>query len=352
MSIRRKILFALISVSLFCLLLEGGFRIAFPLLGGDVQALRSYRDFAVDQKVRYYAPHAHLLYTFNPASSDVNSDGFLGEELPPREKPKGTLRIACLGASTTASGNEESFRGSYPFFLQEELTAALDQPVEVLNFGVNAWTTAETLVNYVLNVQDFAPDIVLIHHAVNDAGPRFYPGYRSDYSHYRKSWELPPKHGLDRLLTEASDLWAWVRSRKHFRTIDVAYAVNRPFRQGTSQIREGHFPPGSEYAFVRNIRTIVELTRGAGGMAVLVTMPCDDRDAPEGEAVTLGVHENNAELRRLAADEGIPLIDLEKSMPITDPRVAQSYVDRVHFEPDGNRMKAEHIAEALLAHLR
>ncbi|MEQ8767671.1 MAG: SGNH/GDSL hydrolase family protein [Planctomycetota bacterium] len=352
MSTRRKIVFALLSTILFCLLLEVGFWIAYPLAGGDVAALHAYRDFVVDRKVRYYAPHPYTLYTFNPASSDVNSDGFLGPALPPREKPEGTLRIACLGGSTTASGNEASFKGSYPFFLEQELEESLGREVEVLNFGVNAWTTAETVVNYVLNVQDYSPDLVLIHHAVNDAGPRFYPDYRSDYSHYRKSWELPQKHWLDRLLTASSDLWAWARSRKHFQTIDVAYAVNRPFRAGTSQIRDGRFPEGSELGFVRNIRTIVELTRIAGGETVLVTMPCDERGAAPDEAVTLGVRENNALLRRLASEEGLLLIDLEQSMPVTDERVSRNYIDRVHFEPDGNAMKAEQIASALLAHWR
>ena len=46
-----------------------------------------------------------------------------------------------------------------------------------MNVGITGWTTAETLVNYFLVVQDLSPDIVLIHEAVNDAEPRVGPAF-------------------------------------------------------------------------------------------------------------------------------------------------------------------------------
>ncbi len=348
---RRKIVFTLLTTVLFCLLMEVGFRIAYPLLGGDVEQIAAYRSFVVDREVTYYQPHPYTLFTFNSRAPGVGSLGFLGEELPPKEKPAGTLRIACLGGSTTACGNYEGYEGSYPYFLQQELAQALDRPVEVLNFGVNAWTTAESLVNFVLNVRDTSPDIVIVHHAANDGGPRLYPNYRSDFSHYRKGWDLPQKHWLDRALTAGSHLWAWLRSRDHFKTIDVTYAVTQPLAKGASQIRNGRFPEGTEYGFLRNVRTIIELERHDGGKTILATLPCDERGAAPDEGISLAVRENNALLRRLAREENVPLADLYAEMPVSNPRMADSLIDRIHFEPEGNRMKAEILARAILEQL-
>lgn len=345
---RRKLVFAAITIALFCLLIEVGFRIAYPRLGGDIDRLEAYQDFVVDREVRYYRPHPYAVFTFNPAAADINSRGFPGEEPPAIPKPAGTLRIACLGGSTTASGNHRGHRGSYPFFLERELEAKLEQPVEVMNFGVNAWTTAESLVNFVLNVRDYEPDIVIIHHAANDGGPRLFPGYRSDFSHYRKTWEIPEKHPLDRALTRLSLLWSWLRSRDHFKTIDVTYAVNRRLEPGGSRIRNGSFPEGTEVGFLRNVRTIIELQRLDGGRTLLATMPCDHRGAHPNDGISLAVREHNELLRRLAEGQGALLVDLHEKMPVSDPRVAENLIDRIHLEPEGNRLKARHLAEAIV----
>ena len=58
--------------------------------------------------------------------------------------------------------------------------------VEVLNFGVQAWTSAESLSALMFLGLDFSPDHVLVHHANNDAAPLMAQQFRPDYAHYRK----------------------------------------------------------------------------------------------------------------------------------------------------------------------
>src|SRR5512132_529472 len=111
--------------------------------------------------------------------STFNNFGFVGRDFA-YAKPPGVIRIAALGASTTADG--------YPAMLEEYLNArvaAQSNRFEVMNFGAGYWTSAHVLVNFVLNVIDFAPDYIIIHQAANDQLARASEAeFRGDYSHH------------------------------------------------------------------------------------------------------------------------------------------------------------------------
>src|SRR5215467_13544109 len=83
--------------------------------------------------------------------SIFNNFGFIGRDFA-YAKPSGVIRVAALGASTTADG--------YPAMLEEYLNGkggAKSNRFEVMNFGHGFYTSAHVLVNFVLNVIDFAP---------------------------------------------------------------------------------------------------------------------------------------------------------------------------------------------------
>jgi hypothetical protein len=70
------------------------------------------------------------------------------------------------------------------------------------------------MVNYFLTVQDFTPDLVLLHEIVNDAEPRAWPKFSRDYSHYRHPW-TPPRYVWPlRTLVGWSDLVAFLDLRR------------------------------------------------------------------------------------------------------------------------------------------
>ena len=56
--------------------------------------------------------------------------------------------------------------------------------VEVLNYGVQSWTSAESLSALMFLGLDFSPDHVLVHHANNDAVPTDGAMFPPDYAHY------------------------------------------------------------------------------------------------------------------------------------------------------------------------
>ncbi|MEM9024273.1 MAG: SGNH/GDSL hydrolase family protein, partial [Bacteroidota bacterium] len=105
-----------------------------------------------------FTGHPYVHYTGVP-NKGFNNRGFHGSDWA-REKPAGVFRVACIGGSTTARG--------YPADLEAWLNTRADTVFEVLNVGLGGWTTAHSVANFVLNVVDYNPDLVVIHHAWND----------------------------------------------------------------------------------------------------------------------------------------------------------------------------------------
>jgi lysophospholipase L1-like esterase len=217
--------------------------------------------------------------------------------------------------------------------------------VEVLNFGMAGWTTAETMVNYFLVVQDYAPDVVVIHEAANDVDPRRWPGFRADYSHYRKPWGEVHYSLLYRLLVRFSDIFAASQMRDPS-AFDIAAVVTRvpngPLRDGG-----GTLPPETAVAFRRNVETIAEHVRLHGGHAVLATVPYDPQAV--GLAVYRnGIDDNNRILRELCRKDGFILADVDARGRERPGGTHPFFLDLVHMTPEGNRFKAEVIADAVL----
>ena len=90
----------------------------------------------------------------------INSDGMVDREHP-LAAPGDTLRVALLGDSFTASEYlpvEQKFEG----ILEQELSRSLDQPVEILNFGISAIDTWNQLQIFHLKAARYRPDLTLL----------------------------------------------------------------------------------------------------------------------------------------------------------------------------------------------
>jgi lysophospholipase L1-like esterase len=339
---RGRLVLAGSSLALCAFVLEGGFRVLEPRLGVDAERIRLFREFVGSGgRVAEYESRAHTLYTRPRGQPGINSLGFADEEVPAERTP-GVVRIACLGSSTTEGGNDRR-DGAYPHLLRQVLSERTGRPFEVLNFGMSGWTTAETMVNYFLVVQDYAPDLVILHEAANDVEPRARPYFRADYSHYRRSW-TPPCYSLPyRLLVGASDLFAWtqLRGASPF-NLDAVVVAPPP-----SEV-PAHLDPATAAAFRRNVLTIAEHVRLRGGRAVLATVPYDTAAAERFPIYRAGIDEHNDVLRALARDHGFVLVDLDRAAREGASTGAPFFLDLVHMSPEGNRFKAEVIAEALV----
>jgi lysophospholipase L1-like esterase len=343
---RSRLLTALAATLVTAVALEGGFRLVEGRLGVDRDRLQRFRALVTHGgETALYEPRPHVLYARPRGRDGINSLGFNDDEFPRNKRPA-LVRIACLGSSTTEGGNPDGREGSYPYFLHRILEQK-GRAVEVMNFGMSGWTSAEILVNYVLTVQDFAPDVVVIHEAANDVEPRNWPGFRSDYSHYRKPWTEPQHSFPYRLLVRVSDVAAALAMRRT-EAFGLQAVVVRP-PDGPFTFADGRLPPETATAFRRNIRTIAEHARLRGARVVLATMPYDAARAAALPVYRSGIDEHNQILRDLAQEGGFVLVDLAALAQRSPEGLRPHFLDLVHVDAEGNRWKAEAIAGALEA---
>ncbi len=185
--VNTSLIFLSVAVTLF--VLEGIFRV-YLLRADPAEAafIRKYAEIArLDDTRTQLEPHPYLAYA--PTSIQYEREGIrIRGRFFPKNKNAGVIRVACLGGSTTAQ--------QFPPYLDKILNRFPgDSLFEVMDFGCNGWTMMESTINYLIRIADFAPDIVLLHHGVNEGPPRLWPGFKPDYSHFRKPWNEPPLSG-------------------------------------------------------------------------------------------------------------------------------------------------------------
>lgn len=219
----------------------------------------SATDAAAAAETAYYG------WVFDPQHPETNASGFMGPEVA-RARTPGVRRSARLGGWTTAGNLYEGYANSYAGNLAAVPGERLGEPVEVLNFGVAGWTTAESLVSWRLNVQDYHPGLVLIHHAINDVYPRLASGFRSDYTRYTHPWRATPFPAWRAFLTRWSDLFA--AAQLGGRDFDLAEHLSVPSTQLPVELA-----PETSVAFQRNQKGLPRNVRWSGATPVLMSMP-------------------------------------------------------------------------------
>src|SRR5437764_591455 len=267
--------------------------------------------------------------------SIFNNFGFIGRDFAYAKPPRVT-RIAALGASTTADG--------YPAMLEEYLNArvaAHSNRFEVMNFAYGFYTSAHVVVNFVLNVLDFAPDYIIILQAANDEHARVAEAeFRGDYSHYLKVFQPPriwdryilrvsvPYRAL-KFYLDPSPEWMFIESASQIRRKEPERALNA---------RELG-------VFRRNIETISDVASARQIKVVLTTMPHSTDECYD----HLHLHymdQFNEVLRSIAANhDRLLFVDLDKLMT---GKVNHIFVDPFHVNDTGRRMKAEYLGKRII----
>jgi len=342
----KKLLLGLFSLLFTLVVADIGFGAVAPSLGVDTERVEDLRTFLREghKLFRPFPYSGFVARTTDEQATDPTRPRDWAFEL---EKKPDVVRIACLGGSTT--------HGKYPLLLKEELERDLGREVEVMNWGVPGWTSQETLVNYVTTVQDYRPDVVVIHHSLNDVAPRRWQNFRRDYAHYRRPWQEPRIGALERWLILHSDLWSGLRTRDthNFTLSDFA---NHPFDKEagavSSEATEKKLPAGTDVTFRRNVETLARLAELRGARVALVTMPCKPEMIYRGDGKkrlwAAGVEQHNTILRELAKGERL-LVDTAAVVSSGPQRANPMFIDRVHLTQEGARAKARMIADALIA---
>ncbi len=292
-----------------------------------------------DGDVPLMVPHPFLGFTGNPAHPSYNGLGFSGPDWS-YTKPPGVQRVACLGASTTASG--------WPEDLQQYLDRVEPGAWEVMNFALPGWTSAHSLGNYVLNVRDFAPDWVVVHHAWNDRDQlRMGHCPRRDYF-FAGSLALPvgAPRPSEHELAMLRGFVAW-RALRLPAVRDLQDQADALVPHDQPDVHWGDCEEVEPFwALRRNLETLADLAAVDGTQVLLLTLP-RSRDASVGKAEDFeAIGRGNDVSRALASERPeLELIDL-------DARLAgriDLFNDVAHVTSAGRALKAKAVADVLLA---
>jgi hypothetical protein len=166
--LRRKVLFAGISLLLMLILGEGAVRLRAWMKYGAVGAAILDEMTVLDPASRLRVPRPGYRSTGRNTSISINSLGFRGDDITPAKPPR-TVRIACVGASTTFSADVSNDNATWPARLQETLQREYpDVTIQVINAGVPGFVITESAQNIRTRVLPLDPDLVIYYEANND----------------------------------------------------------------------------------------------------------------------------------------------------------------------------------------
>lgn len=294
-----------------------------------------------------YPLHPNRFHSFKTPLR-LNGHGHFGPDFA-RDKPPGTLRVACLGASTTANNIADGERDyTYPELLRAGLAEAFpDRPVEVLNCGIGGWVSADILINFLLNIVHLRPDYVILYHALNDLPYHLMEDFRTDYTHGRRNlgevlWRIKLAYHFPKI--------RWWHSYECLR--DLVFGTgnvrNDLVRMITTQTPRIDRPFADLSVEQQNLRSLLAVCRHHGISIVLSTFCYYDYDPTlRSRRYGEGVAEENALMRALAAEFDAPLVD---QAALVAP-VPENFVDAVHFTPAGMAAIAGNFRDALVVDL-
>jgi len=167
LSAGRKLLFTSVCVLVVLITCEAAVRVRARLRYGTAAASAPDSLLVYNEQLGIHVPRPGYTVEANKISLRINSLGFRGEEIA-RTKPPNTLRIACLGASTTFSA-EVADQATWPHKLQQALQARLPNvTVQVINAGIPGAIASHSLKNLQHRVLPLQPDLVIYYEAHNE----------------------------------------------------------------------------------------------------------------------------------------------------------------------------------------
>ncbi|MCK4857039.1 MAG: hypothetical protein KAT58_03630 [candidate division Zixibacteria bacterium] len=212
-----------------------------------------------DSFMGMHQPDPELFWRMKPdfrsALVYTNSDGFVGEEIPPKEE--GEFRILFLGDSTPLGLGLADFHDSFVFGLEKLLKNAYPRrPVRVINTataGYSSWQCRRLLERRGKTLQ---PDVVITYFGNNDPSIN---GFLSDHELYRLSSSYGTmKRILARSYIYRALKWFWLRWQSG--------------KEGGGRLKVRVSPDD----FRKNLLTIKEWCDGHNCKLALCTVPTPD----------------------------------------------------------------------------
>ncbi len=264
------------------------------------------------------------------------------------------VRIFFLGGSTTEW--KDSTGEDWPSRVEKILKPRFPElAIESYNQGKEWYSTQHILINYLLNLRRYKPDLVVVMEAINDllhnADFNYFSvdTFKEDYSHfYGPVTRLVRRQSFYQFFGEQlSRLW---------------------YFPGRESVEVSEFP--GLLSYTRNLKSIVELASLDSTRVVFMTQPNLYKESMSNEehaalamlnTEAVGPHKKwsfdtarrgmsayNQALKDFAAREKISLIDLETAVP----KQLQYFNDDVHYKDAAYPLVAAAVAEGLQSSLK
>lgn len=367
-AVLAKGMIAFLSVVLLIVLLEFGAKIYIEYFanGAKFKKYASFEQLADHQVDLQRDLHRYLSYIPNPnyvnPPNRHNDLGLRGEEIQVK-KPDGIFRIVCIGGSTTYSSGVKDYKKSYPYLLEKELHAKGHENVQVINAGMLAYTSWESLINFQTRLLDLSPDLLVIYNGVNDVYTRLvWPPetYRGDNSGY---WQhvnhasihrTPPflsHFNLGRIvLAELTGYSMTFESHSY-----GAYSESNLGYEFRKQMKKGVYPKGvfeeisaleildanSPTYFRRNLENLVLIAQSnniATMFASFEVCPSEASTSVYGSDVfTYGIKQHNQIVKEIARDYKAFFYDYPSEFPID----TSLYEDEIHLNEKGLALRSK-----------
>jgi hypothetical protein len=303
------------------------------------QMARARREVNNSINQRHVA-HPFLHYTGTQNRGDFNHLGFSGP-LPTYSRTKGIVRVACLGGSTTAFGLVEE--------IDKFLNSGNGDKFEMLNFALAGWSSVHSLVNLVLNVVDFAPDYLVVHHGWNDQGTCKVSCARGDHSHKYQTKKIRVLTSQEAFLIRTSYIYRMLTLDRLNEWVDpLSVMEDKQYGDCPEDLCEFG---GNDYHYARNLETMVHVAAGRGMTLIFATMPHSTLPPEEEKHKLPEFIKTNGVMRGVAGKykDQVILVDLDRLMT---GKFDNHFTDLGHLDFVGKRFKAAAIGEAIKDHLK
>lgn len=285
-----------------------------------------------------------------------NSFGFRGKETT-WSKPKGVLRVLCVGGSSTYGAGVSSDEHTWPVQLEGVLASATeDGRFEVINLGVPGYSSFESLTRFATVGMELQPDVVVIYHGMADVRSALSNEPTPDNTHYRSNWPTTYRDGFEKALA-TSHVYRLLRSfTEDTHQPSTLGHVGRT-HIGTDRTERGVQPARGFTNFARNIRSMIALAHSAGAEVVLISQAVDHRDlisGPNYEQQAIALRRMSLVLPQLATGEGISFVDAqatleqEASQQIEDRGSENIFAWEDGLRDSGAKLLAMTLADAVL----
>lgn len=287
--------------------------------------------------------------TVKEYSFDIDDNGFLKPSLVHQNADK---TIAFIGGSTTESMFVDEDK-RFPALVGTLLENKLNIKINTLNSGVSGNNTLHSLNSFLNKIVPLKPDIAVLMHNINDLSVLLHEGSYWNQNEYRSTLineDHSIKSQIKNLLPNSYQLAYIIKTK----------LLGKDSEFDTKQQSKPALDSDKILAmFSANLKTFVQMAQNQNITPVLMTQANRFTEKPD-QVVLENLHalenigmsyadyrqlylEMNKEIRTVAAENDILLIDLANEVPQTYEYIA----DPVHFNNAGSELVAEIIAKRL-----